>query len=152
MHMAKRSASFNLSGTIREFQKSHRGVPATAALDAVKKAHPKQRINESTFRATFYKLASGGKRKVVKRRKPGRFVPGHGSADHIMKAGLNFRATRWLGTVDRDGQRGRLSSPHRSISFDQIYEESVGRPADSSAAFRISTQLGPWVISLSMTL
>jgi hypothetical protein len=90
MHMAKRSASFNLSGTIREFQKSHRGVPATAALDAVKKAHPKQRINESTFRATFYKLASGGKRKVVKRRKPGRFVPGHGSADHIMKAGLNF--------------------------------------------------------------
>ena len=29
-------------------------------------------------------------RKVVKSRKPGRLVTGNGSADHIMKAGLNF--------------------------------------------------------------
>lgn len=88
--MAKRSASFNLSETIREFRKSHRGVPATAALAAVKKAHPNQKINESTFKATFYKLASGGKKKSVRRRKPGHVFPGHGSADHIMKAGLHF--------------------------------------------------------------
>jgi hypothetical protein len=83
-------ATFNLSETIRQFQKSHRSVPATAALEAVKKAHPNQKINAGTFKATFYKIAGGGKRKVVKRRKPGRVVPGHGSADHIMKAGLHF--------------------------------------------------------------
>lgn len=47
--MAKKSEVFNLSATIREFQKSHRGVPATAALAAVTKAHPKQKINEGTF-------------------------------------------------------------------------------------------------------
>jgi hypothetical protein len=87
--MAKRSAGFNLSATIREFQKSHRGVPATAALAAVKKAHPSQKINEGTFKATFYKLA-GGKKKSVRRRKPGSVIPGHGSPDHIMKAGLHF--------------------------------------------------------------
>jgi hypothetical protein len=57
-------------------------------LAAVKKAHPSQKINEGTFKATFYKLA-GGKKKTVKRRKP-KFIPGHGSPDHIMKAGLNF--------------------------------------------------------------
>jgi hypothetical protein len=87
--MAKKSEGFNLSATIREFQKSHRGVPATAALAAVKKAHPGQKINDGTFKGTFYKLV-GGKKKTVKRRKPGRLVPGHGSADHIMKVGLNF--------------------------------------------------------------
>ncbi len=88
--MAKKSEGFNLSATIREFRKSHRGLPATAALAAVKKAHPKQKINDGTFRATFYKLAGGGKKRSVRRRKPGSIVPGHGNADHIMKAGLNF--------------------------------------------------------------
>jgi hypothetical protein len=88
--MAKRSAGFNLSGTIREFQKSHRSVPAMAALEAIKKAHPKERINEGTFKSTFYKLVGGGKKKTVRRRKPGSVIPGHGSPDHIMKAGLNF--------------------------------------------------------------
>jgi hypothetical protein len=87
--MAKKR-SFNLSQTIRDFQKSHKGVAATAALEAVKKAHPGQKINERTFRATFYKLAGDGKRKVVRRRKPGRVVAGYGSSDHIMKAGLHF--------------------------------------------------------------
>jgi hypothetical protein len=98
--MAKR-ATFNLSETIREFQKSHRGVPATAALAAVKKAHPSQKINEGTFKATFY--ASNGKKKTVRRRKPGRFVPGHGSADHVMKAGLHF--IRLAGGVEEARER-----------------------------------------------
>jgi hypothetical protein len=34
--------------------------------------------------------AKGLKRRVVKRRKPGSVVAGHGSAEHIMKAGLQF--------------------------------------------------------------
>jgi hypothetical protein len=87
--MAKKSDGFNLSAAIREFQKSHRGVPATPALAAVKIAHPSQKINEGTFKAMFYKLA-GGKKKSVRRRKPGSVIPGNGSGDHIMKAGLNF--------------------------------------------------------------
>jgi len=32
----------------------------------------------------------GLKRRVVKRRKPGQLIAGHGSAEHIMKAGLHF--------------------------------------------------------------
>jgi hypothetical protein len=99
--MAKKG-SFNLSQTIRDFQKSHKGDAATAALAAVKKAHPGQKINESTFRATFYKLAGGGKRKVV-RRKPGRVVAGHGSSDHIMKVGLEF--IRLAGGVEEARER-----------------------------------------------
>jgi hypothetical protein len=100
--MAKKSDDFNLSATIREFQKSHRKVPATAALAAVKKAHPTQKINESTFKATFYKLA-GGKKKSVRRRKPGRVLPGHGSPDHIMSVGLHF--IRLAGSVEAARER-----------------------------------------------
>jgi hypothetical protein len=74
--MAKRSSDFNLSATIREFRKSHPDVAATAAFEAVKKAHPSQRIKEGTFKATFYKLAGGGKRKTVRRRKPGQAEKG----------------------------------------------------------------------------
>jgi hypothetical protein len=100
--MAKK-ASFNLSQIIRDFQKSHRGVPATAALEAVKKAHPNKKINEGTFKATFYKLAGGGGRRVVKRRKPGRVFSGHGSPDHIMKVGLDF--IRLAGGVEEARER-----------------------------------------------
>lgn len=101
--MAKKSDDFNLSATIRDFQKSHRGVPATAALAAVKKAHPSQKINEGTFKATFYKLAGGGKKKSVKRHKPGSVVPGHGSPDHIMSVGLHF--IRLAGGVEAARER-----------------------------------------------
>jgi hypothetical protein len=91
-HMAKRSSGFNLSATIPEFQKSHPGVAAKDALAAVKKAHPAQKIKEGTFKATFYKLAGGGKRKVVTRRMPVRAVEGGGGnrAESIMRAGLQF--------------------------------------------------------------
>ena len=100
--MAKKSSGFNLSETIRAFQKSHRGVPATAALAAVKKAHPSHKINEGTFKATFYKLA-GGKKRTVKRRKPGRLLPGHGSPDHMMSVGLHF--IRLAGGVEAARER-----------------------------------------------
>jgi hypothetical protein len=99
--MAKKG-SLRLSQTIRDFQKSHRGVAATAALEAVKKAHPNQKINQGTFEATFYKLAGGGSRKV-RRRKPGRVVVGHGSSDRIMKAGLHF--IRMAGGVEEARER-----------------------------------------------
>src|SRR5271154_5501074 len=98
--MAKKSEDFNLSATIREFQKSHRGVPATAALAAVKKAHPSQKINEGTFKATFYKLGGGGKKKSVRRRKPGSVIPGHGSPDHIMIMSVGLHFIRLAGGVE----------------------------------------------------
>jgi hypothetical protein len=87
--MAKRSNGFNLSETIRDFRKGHRGMSANDALAAVKKAHPGQKINDGTFRATFYKLAGNGKRKKsVMRRKPGRGASN--GADAAMRAGLTF--------------------------------------------------------------
>ena|ERR1700722_16286373 len=101
--MAKKNDGFNLSATIREFQKSHRGVPATAALEAVKKAHPSRKINEGTFKATFYHLASNGKKKSVRKRKPGSVIPGHGSPDHIMSVGLHF--IRLAGGVEAARER-----------------------------------------------
>ena len=88
--MANKSEGFNLTQTIRDYRKAHRGVSAKDAFEAIKKAHPSQKINQSTFLATFYKLASGGKNNVVKRRKPRPVVAGNGSGEHIMKAGLHF--------------------------------------------------------------
>ena len=88
--MAKKSEAFNLSEVVREYRKAHRDVSARDALEGVRKAHPKEKINEGTFKTTFYKQAGGGKKKVVKRRKPGPVVSGNGSAEHIMKAGLHF--------------------------------------------------------------
>jgi hypothetical protein len=88
--MAPKSDSFNLSEVIRQYRKTHRGVSAKNALEGIKKAHPSQKINEGTFKSTFYKLAGGGKRKIVRRRKPGRDVDSNGQADEVMKAGLAF--------------------------------------------------------------
>jgi hypothetical protein len=69
---------------------------------AIKKAHPRQTINEGTFKSTFYKLAGSGKR-VVKRRKPGRVLAGHGSSEHIMQVGLHF--IRLAGSVEAARER-----------------------------------------------
>jgi hypothetical protein len=49
----------------------------------------RRNLHLTLFKATFYKLA-GGKKKSVRRRKPGSVIPGHGSPDHILKAGLHF--------------------------------------------------------------
>jgi hypothetical protein len=99
--MARRP-DFNLSETIREYRKGHRGVKAMDAFAAIKKAHPSHTINEGTFKSTFYKLAGSGKR-TVKRRKPGRVIAGHGSSEHIMQAGLHF--IRLAGSVEAARER-----------------------------------------------
>jgi hypothetical protein len=74
--MAKKK-EFNLSLTIRDFRRAHKGMKATEALAAVKKAHPDQKINDGTFKATFYKLAGGGTKRKVRRLKPGASGNGH---------------------------------------------------------------------------
>jgi len=89
MHMAKKSEGLNVSAAVRAFRKSHPGATARAAFEAIQKANPKEKFNENSLKTTFYKLAGAGKKKTVKRRKPGRVVE-HGSEEHIMKAGLNF--------------------------------------------------------------
>jgi hypothetical protein len=101
--MAKKSDGFNLSAVIREFQSKNPSIPATQALEAVRKSHQGRKINEGTFKATFYKLAGGGKKKAVRRRKP-KHVAGDG--DHpeaIMKAGLTF--IRLAGSVANARER-----------------------------------------------
>jgi hypothetical protein len=115
--MAKRSNGFNLSETIREFRKGHRGMSANDALAAVKKAHPGQKINDGTFRATFYKLAGNGKRKKsVMRRKPGRSASN--GADAAMRAGLTF--IRLAGGVEN--AKEQLSSLKALIETAQALE------------------------------
>jgi hypothetical protein len=77
-------------------------MSANDALAAVKKAHPGQKINDGTFRATFYKLAGNGKRKKsVMRRRPGRSPPAGGES--AMRAGLNF--IRLAGSVENAQQQ-----------------------------------------------
>jgi len=88
--MAKKSQGLNVSAAVREFRKSHPGAIAKDAFEAIQKAHPKEKLNENSLKTTFYKLAGAGKKKSVRRRKPGRVVAEHGSEEHIMKAGLNF--------------------------------------------------------------
>lgn len=90
--MARKSVGFNLSAVIREYRKSHRADSAKNALDAIKKAHPGQKINEDTFNATFYKLSGGGRRKrTVRKPRPNRSaVGGRDRADATMRAGLAF--------------------------------------------------------------
>jgi hypothetical protein len=115
--MAKRSNGFNLSETIREFRKGHRGMSANDALAAVKKAHPGHKINDGTFRATFYKLAGNGKRKKsVMRRKPGRGAS-NGGGD-AMRAGLTF--IRLAGGVEN--AKEQLSSLKALIETAQSLE------------------------------
>jgi hypothetical protein len=97
--MAKKANGFNLSETIREYRKSHRGASAREAMEAIKKGHPEQKINEGTFKSTFYKLAGSGNRRSVRRAKPMRGRPGRGAGStEAMRAGLTF--IRLAGSVD----------------------------------------------------
>jgi hypothetical protein len=72
-------------------------------MEAIKKSHPDQKINEWTFKSTFYKLAGSGKRSV-RRMKPGRGGRGTGAAStEAMRAGLTF--IRLAGSVDAARQQ-----------------------------------------------
>lgn len=77
--MAKRK-DFNLSETIREFRKTHPKANAREAFEAISKAAG-QKINEGTFKSTFYKLVGSKKRTV--RSKPGRGGAGDGAGGVI---------------------------------------------------------------------
>jgi len=92
--MAKKANGFNLSETIREYRKAHRGTSARDAMEAIKKSNPDQKINEGTFKSTFYKLVGSGKRRSVRRAKPGR----GGDGSDVMRAGLTF--IRLAGSVE----------------------------------------------------
>lgn len=87
--MARKSNGFNLTAAIRDYRKNHRGISAKNALEGIKKAHPGEKINDGTFKSTFYKLVGSKKRKSVMRRKPGRRGNGSGS-DSVLRAGLTF--------------------------------------------------------------
>jgi hypothetical protein len=102
--MAKKSNGFNLTSAIRDYRKSHRGVSAKHALEGIKKSHPSAKINDGTFKSTFYKLAGIGKKKTVMRRKPhGAVAGGYDHAETILKAGLTF--IRLAGGVESARER-----------------------------------------------
>jgi hypothetical protein len=103
--MAKKANGFNLSETIREYRKSHRGASAREAMEAIKKGHPDQKINDGTFKSTFYKLAGSSGKRSVRRAKPMRGHAGRGgdSSNEVMRAGLTF--IRLAGSVDAARER-----------------------------------------------
>jgi hypothetical protein len=102
--------TFNLSEAIREFQKGHRGVSAKDAFEAITKAHPSHKMKEGTFKATFYKLAGGGKRKVVKRRKPVRI--GHDMVDIENRVLAIVRAAKELIALTGDSKAAKAVIDH----------------------------------------
>jgi hypothetical protein len=91
--MAKRS-EFNLSASIREYQKAHPKATANEALEAVKKSSG-AKINDATFRSTFYKLKSGGKRSL-RRKKP---VRGGAEGGGVLPAAVAF--IRAAGSIEK---------------------------------------------------
>jgi hypothetical protein len=108
--MAKKTQGFNLSEVIREYRKSHGDASAKDALEAIKKAHPSQKINEGTFKSTFYKLASGGKKKVLKRRKPGRVGSGVAGIENQVLAVI--RAAKELIALTGDSEAAKAVIDH----------------------------------------
>jgi hypothetical protein len=102
--MANKSAGFNLSAVIRAYSKSHRGVSAKDAMEAIKKEYSREKINDGTFKSTFYKLAGSGRKRSVMRRKPlAGAASGTGHAEAIMRAGLAF--IRLAGGVENARER-----------------------------------------------
>src|SRR3984885_4138704 len=104
MPMARKSNGFNLTAAIRDYRKNHRGISAKNALEGIKKAHPGEKINDGTFKSTFYKLAGSKKKKSVMRRRPGRSVKASdGHAEWFLKAGLTFIG--WAGGAENAPKR-----------------------------------------------
>lgn len=85
--MAKKK-DFNLSEVIREHRKANPNHTAKEAFEAIGKSAG-HKINEGTFKSTFYKLAGQGKRRVVRRRKPGASA-GAGDGVGIIAQALGF--------------------------------------------------------------
>jgi hypothetical protein len=83
--MAKRKV-FNLSEAIREHRKANPRHSAKEAFEAIGKSAG-QKINEGTFKSTFYKLAGEGKRRVVRHRK---LRAGAGDGAGIVAQALGF--------------------------------------------------------------
>jgi hypothetical protein len=102
--MARKSNGFNLTAAIRDYRKKHRGISAKNALEGIKKAHSGEKINDGTFKSTFYKLAGGKKKASVMRRRPGRLQNGSDNhSESILKAGLTF--IRLAGGVENARER-----------------------------------------------
>jgi hypothetical protein len=88
--MAKsKSATVNKSQAIRDaLEADPEKPPAEIAEALMAKGLDVNAQYVSTIKSNA--KVKGRKKRVVKRRRPGRIVEGNGSADHIMKAGLHF--------------------------------------------------------------
>jgi hypothetical protein len=61
--MARKSEGFNVTAAVREYRERHPAGSAREAFEAIKKAHPKEKLNENSLKTTFYKLAGGVRKK-----------------------------------------------------------------------------------------
>ena len=86
--MAKfKRATVNKSQAIRDALEAH---PEKSPSEIAEGLKAKGLNVNAQYVSTIKSNAKAKGRRVVKRPKPGRVVAGHGSADHIMKAGLHF--------------------------------------------------------------
>jgi hypothetical protein len=86
MAKSKREA-VNKSQAIRDALEAH---PEKSPSEIAEQLKAKGLNVNAQYVSTIKSNAKAKGRKVVKRRKPGHLVAGHGSAEHIMKAGLHF--------------------------------------------------------------
>ena len=86
--MAKsRTEAINKSQAIRDALEAH---PEKSPSEIAEQLKAKGLDVNAQYVSTIKSNAKAKGRKVAKRRKPGSVVTGHGSAEHIMKAGLHF--------------------------------------------------------------
>jgi hypothetical protein len=87
MGKSKREA-VNKSQAIRDALAAH---PEKSPSEIAEQLRAKGMDVNAQYVSTIKSNAKAkGRKKLVKRRKPGSVVAGHGSAEHIMKAGLHF--------------------------------------------------------------
>jgi len=83
-----RRDAVNKSQAIRDALAAH---PEKSPLEIAESLKAKGLKVNAQYVSTIKSNAKAkGLKKVVRRRKPGQLVAGHGSAEHIMKAGLHF--------------------------------------------------------------
>jgi hypothetical protein len=86
--MAKsKRETVNKSQAIRDALHAH---PEKSPSEIAEQLKAKGLNVNAQYVSTIKSNAKAKGRKVVKRRKPGQLAFGHGSAEHIMKAGLHF--------------------------------------------------------------
>jgi hypothetical protein len=99
--------TFNLSQAIREYREQHPTVTCTDALIHIRGANPGAKINDGTFKSTFYKQAGAGKAGISPARRVGaairRTVTDNGRASVPFGSPLPENAKHFNRVAMKDG-------------------------------------------------